>query len=217
MLNDMRKFRDAGLMKGGASMFKTGGIGAKVGAGLLCAAAVALLSGAPTSAQVKEMSEKSVQLLMQYAWALTPPKFTAPDGKTIEVDKSKPKDVIVSVDVAREVIKVARLSAYAQLCELIEEQRANYQTMMRREVAKSKWTDQQLLYISQLHLFTVMTLTGKVQIVQKEGEKQVVVQESKAAKDGSCNDTERQRVKAQITTYINAAAGPSKTAQPVKK
>ena len=197
-------------------MFRTGGIGAKVGAGLACAAAVALLSGTPTSAQVKEMSEKSVQLLMQYAWALTPPKFTSPDGKTINVDKSKPKDVIVSVDVAREVIKVARLSAYAQLCELIEEQRANYQTMMRREVAKSKWTDQQLLYISQLHLFTVMTLTGKIQIVQKEGEKQVVVQESKAAKDSSCNDTERQRVKAQITTYINAAAGPSKTAQPVK-
>jgi hypothetical protein len=193
-----------------------GGIGAKAGAGLACAAAVALLSGAPTSAQVKEMSEKSVQLLMQYAWALTPPKFTSPDGKTINVDKSKPKDVIVSVDVAREVIKVARLSAYAQLCELIEEQRANYQTMMRREVAKSKWTDQQLLYISQLHLFTVMTLTGKIQIVQTEGEKKVVVQESKPAKDSSCNDTERQRVKAQIITYINAAAGPSKTAQPVK-
>lgn len=203
-------------MKEGSSMLRMGGIGAKLGAGLACAAAVALLSGAPTSAQVKEMSEKSVQLLMQYAWALTPPKFTSPDGKTINVDKTKPKDVIVSVDVAREVIKVARLSAYAQLCELIEEQRANYQTMMRREMAKSKWTDQQLLYISQLHLFTVMTLTGKVQIVQKEGEKQVVVQESKAAKDSSCNDTERQRVKAQITTYINAAAGPSKTAQPVK-
>jgi hypothetical protein len=191
-----------------------GGIGAGVGAGLACAAAVALLSVEPTSAQGKELSEKSVQLLMKYAWALTPPKFTAPDGKIIEVDKSKPKDVIVSVDVAREVIKVARLSAYAQLCELIEEQRANYQTMMRREVAKSKWTDQQLLYISQLHLFTVMALTGKVQIVQKEGEKQVVAQEGKEAKGASCNDTERQRVKAQITTYINAAAGgPSKTTQ----
>jgi hypothetical protein len=216
MLNDMRKFREAGLMKGGWSMFRMGGIGAKVGAGLVYAAAAALLSVAPTSAQVKELSEKSVQLLMQYAWALTPPKFTSPDGKTIEVDKSKPKEVMVSVDVARDVIRVARLSAYAQLCELIEEQRANYQTMMRREVAKSKWTDQQLLYISQLHLFTVMTLTGKIQIVQKEGDKQVVVQQSKAAKNTSCNDTERQRVKAQITAYINAPAGPSKTAQPVK-
>lgn len=203
-------------MKGGWSMFN---VGARTGSGLVFAAAFVLLSGGSTLAQSKELSEKSVQLLMQYAWALTPPKFTAPDGKTIEVDKNKPKDVIVSLDVGREVIKVARLSAYAQLCELAEEQRANYQTLMRREMAKSKWSDQQLLYISQLHLFTVMTLTGKVSIVQKEGDKQVVVQEDKAPKTESCNDTERQRVKAQIATYINAAPAappPSKTAEPVK-
>lgn len=196
-------------------MFK---MGAKAYAGLACAATIALLSGGSTLAQGKQLSDRSVQLLMQYAWALTPPKFTSPDGKTIEVDKSKPKEVMVSLEVAREVIKVARLSAYAQLCQLPEEQRANYQTLMRREVAKSKWTDQQLLYISQLHLFTVMTLTGKVQIVQKEGDKQVVVHESKAPKATSCNDSERQSVKAQIVSYINAApaAAPSKTAQPVK-
>jgi hypothetical protein len=200
--------------------------GARVGAGLACAAALALLFGGSVVAQGKELSEKSVQLLMQYAWALTPPKFTSPDGKTILVDKSKPKAVIAPLDVAREVIKVARLSAYAQLCELPEEQRANYQTLMRREEAKSMWTDQQLLYISQLHLFTVMTLTGKVQIVEKEGDKQVVVQESKAAKTESCTDTERKRVKAQITSYIEAAPTPAaksaaptpppKTAEPAK-
>jgi hypothetical protein len=86
---------------------------------------------------------------------------------------------IVPLDVAREVIRVARLSAYAQLCELPEEQRANFQTFMRREEAKSKWTDQQMLFINQLHLFTVMTLTGKVALVEKDGDKQVVVQESR--------------------------------------
>ena len=205
------KAHGADLTKGGSKMFQ---VGARIGAGLLCAAAFALLAGGQGSAQGKDLSEKSIQLLMQYAWALTPPKFTAPDGKTIEVDKSKPKDVMVSVDVAREVIKVARLSAYAQLCELGEEQRANYQTLMRREIAKSKWTDQQLLYISQLHLFTVMTLTGKVQVVQDEGSKKVVVQEGKAPKAGSCNDAERNNVKAQIATYINA--GPAPAGAPVK-
>jgi hypothetical protein len=212
------KQHGAGLTKGGWKMFN---VCARVGAGLVCAAAIALLSAGPGSAQSKDLSDKSVQLLMQYAWALTPPKFTSPDGKTIEVDKSKPKDVIVSLDVAREVIKVARLSAYAQQCELLEEQRANYQTLMRREIAKSKWTDQQLLYISQLHLFTVMTLTGKVQVVQNEGDKKVVVQESKAAKTESCDASQRDRVKAQIATYINAAAAPAsaaakKTAEPAK-
>jgi hypothetical protein len=188
-----------------------------VGASILLATAVAAAGSAPVQAQNKELSDKSVQLLMQYAWALTPPKFTAPDGKIIEVDKTKPKDVIVSIDVARDVVRVARLTAYAQLCELAEEQRANYQTLMRREEAKSTWTDQQLLYISQLHLFTVMTLTGKVQIVEKEGNKQVVVKETKSSKAESCTDTERQRVKTQIVAYINAAPAPAaKSAEPVK-
>jgi len=186
------------------------GKGARTGVGVACTAVFALLlSSGSGIAQSKELSEKSVQLLMQYAWALTPAKFTSPDGKTILVDKSKPKDVIVSLDVAREVIKVARLSAYAQLCDLAEDQRANYQTLMRREEAKSAWSDQQLLYISQLHLFTVMTLTGKVQITEKEGDKQVVVQESKPQRAESCTDTERQRVKAQIAGYINSAPPPA--------
>lgn len=204
----------AGLTKMGWSL-----IGRYAGGslGLALAATVVMLGGAPVKAQGKELSEKSVALLMQYAWALTPPKFTSPDGKTIEVDKSKPKEVIVPLDTAREVIRVARLTAYAQLCELPEEQRANYQTLMKREEAKAAWTPQQLLYINQLHLFTVMTLTGKVAIMEKEGEKQVVVQDQKAAKTASCTDTERDRVKAQITAYIGSAPPPAaKTAEPAK-
>lgn len=206
-------------MGAGLSKRRWGAIGrhAGTGAGLVLAVVLAVTGAAPVLAQNKELSDKSVQLLMQYAWALTPPKFTAPDGKTIEIDKTKPNAVIVPIGVAREVVRVARLTAYAQLCELIEEQRANYQTLMRREEAKSTWSDQQLLYISQLHLFTVMTLTGKVQIVEKEGDKQVSVKESKGAKAESCTDTERQRVKTQIVAYINAApAPPAKTAEPVK-
>ncbi len=205
----------AGLSKRGWG--KIGRCGT-VAAGLALAVLLAAAGSGSALAQNKELSEKSVQLLMQYAWALTPPKFTAPDGKTIEVDKTKPKDVIVAVDVAREVIRVARLTAYAQVCELIEEQRANYQTLMRREEAKATWTDQQLLYISQLHLFTVMTLTGKVQIVEKEGDKQVVVRDAKGgSKAESCTETERQRIKTQIVAYINSAPPPAaKTAEPVK-
>ena len=168
-------------------------------------------------AQNKELSDKSINLLMQYAWSLTPQKFTTPDGKTIVVDKSKPKEVIVSVEAAREIVRVARLSAYAQLCDLVEEQRANYQTLMRREEAKGSWSEQQLLYINALHLFTVMTLTGKVQIVEKEGDKQVSVSEGKAFKAESCTQTERDRVKTQIIAYINSGPTPAaKTAEPVK-
>jgi len=186
------------------------GKGAKGGLAMLGAAV--LLAGAAnlSLAQAKDLSEKSVLALMRYAWALVPKKFTTPQGKVIQVDKSKPSESVVPIDTAREVIRVARLSAYAQLCELPEEQRANYQTLMHREAAK-KWTDQQMLYINQLHLFTVMTLTGKVQLVEKDGDKEVVVQERKPPRTESCTDTERKKVQSQIMAYVGSAA-PAKAA-----
>ena len=176
-----------------------------------------LLLGSPSAlvAQTKELSDKSVLTLMKYAWSMVPEKFTTPLGKTILVDRSKPSESIVPMETAREVIHVARLSAYAQLCELAEEQRANYQTYMRREEAKGKWTDQQMLFINQLHLFTVMTLTGKVQLVEKDGDKQVVVQEGKPIKTESCSDTEKQKIQAQIMAFVNAnPTPPAPTAAP---
>jgi hypothetical protein len=184
------------------------GKGARGGLALL--GALVVLAGAAdlSLAQAKELSEKSVMALMRYAWSLVPQKFTTPQGKVIEVDKSKPSESVVPIETAREVIRVARMSAYAQLCELPEEQRANYQTLMRREEAK-KWTDQQMLYINQLHLFTVMTLTGKVQLVEKDGDKQVVVQEGKAAKTESCTDTERKKVQSQIMAYVSSTPPPA--------
>jgi hypothetical protein len=184
------------------------GKGAKAVAMLVWAcAAVGAVTG-PAFAQNKELSDKSVMTLMRYAWTLVPEKFTTPLGKTIIVDKSKSSEATVPVDIAREVVRVARLSAYAQLCELAEEQRANFQTLMRREEAKGKWTDQQMLFINQLHLFTVMTLTGKVQLVERDGDKEVVVQEGKALKTESCTDTERKKVQDQIVAYVNSAPPP---------
>jgi hypothetical protein len=196
------------------------GKAANAGVALLCASAVVAALAGPTLAQNKELSDKSVLTLMRYAWGMVPEKFTTPLGKTIIVDKAHASESIVPLDVAREVIRVARLSAYAQLCELPEEQRANYQTLMRREEAK-KWTDQQMLFINQLHLFTVMTLTGKVQLIEKDGDKQVVVQEGKPMKTESCTDTERKKIQDQIMTYVNAAPAtpaamppPNKRAEP---
>jgi hypothetical protein len=178
-----------------------------------------LLLGFPAApvAQTKELSDKSVLTLMKYAWSMIPDKFTTPLGKTILVDRSKPSESIVPMETAREIIHVARLSAYAQLCELAEEQRSNYQTFMRREQAKGKWSDQQMLFINQLHLFTVMTLTGKVQLVEKDGDKQVVVQEGKPIKTESCSDTEKQKVQAQIMAYVNANPTPPAAPQAVNR
>lgn len=187
-------------------------MGVKAGVGALCALAVTVV-GAPAQAQGKEMSDKSVLTLMQYAWNMVPGKFTAPNGKVIEVDKSKPSSAIVPIEVAREVVRVGRMSAYASICDLNEEQVANYQTLMRREQAKSHWTDQQMLFINQLHLFTVMTMTGKVQLVEKDGDKQVVVQDAAKKKtETTCTDTERKKIQSQIMAYVGSEPPPTPTA-----
>ena len=155
--------------------------------------------------------------LMRYAWGMVPEKFTTPLGKTILVDKSHASEAIVPIEIAREVVRVARMSAYAQLCELPEEQRANYQTLMRREEAKAKWSDQQMLFINQLHLFTVMTLTGKVQLVERDGDKQVVVKEGKPVKTETCTDTERKKIQDQVMAYVNSAPPPPAAAARVQR
>ena len=77
---------------------------------------------------------------------------------------------------------------------------------MKREVDKKKWTDQQLLYISQLHLTTVMLLTGKIKLVEKDGDKEVVVDETKAPQQ-TCTDEQRGKVKDIITAYVKT--GPA--------
>jgi hypothetical protein len=212
-------------------------MGARVGArarfGLLWAAA--LLVALPAAlAQDKQLSDESVSTLMQYAWAITPGKFTTPGGKVIEVDKTKYKDIEIPIDTARDVIRVGRLSAHAQICDLPDEQAANFRTFMLREEAKGKWTDQQLLYINQLHLFTVLTLTGQVKLTEVEGEKQAPGKgpqkapekappqkapqtDSAPAKAQTCTDADRKKVSAQILAYINTPAAPAGKAAPAAK
>ena len=111
------------------------GNGAKAGIGVVLALAAWC---SPAAAQNKELSDKSVLTLMQYAWSLVPNKFTAPDGKVIEVDKSKPSEVVVPMDTAREAIKVARLSAYAQVCDLLEVSAANQRVLLHRARAAAR-------------------------------------------------------------------------------
>ena len=99
------------------------GKGAKAGAALLWAGAIMVAVASPAFAQNKELSDKSVLTLMRYAWGMVPEKFTTPLGKTIIVDKAHASESVVPIEIAREVIRVARMSAYAQLCELPEERK----------------------------------------------------------------------------------------------
>ncbi len=174
-----------------------------VGAALV-AGATALVPAA--HANEGELSDRSVQVFMDYAWSLTPQQFSKQDGTVIIVDKSKPEQAMIPISEAREVIRVGRISAHAQVCNLPEEQVLNHRSLMRREVAKEKWSDQQQLYINQLHLTTVMLLTGKIRLVEKDGDKEVVVDESSAPQQ-TCTDEQRAKVKELITAYVQS--GPA--------
>ena len=149
---------------------------------------------------------------MDYAWALTPKQFTRQDGSVILIDKTKRDEVNIPVDIARDIIKAGRLSAHAQVCDLLPEQSANHSALMRRELARDKkWSPQQLVYISQLHLTTVMLLTGKIKLVEKDdaaggdkkdGGKDVVVNDDKPAAQ-TCSEEQKKKVKELITAYVD--------------
>lgn len=194
----------AGLTRYGKTemrkMAKTGTFGA------LSAMALALVvasAGTAISADAKELSEKSVRTFMEYAWSLVPAQFTKPNGEIVQVDKKKKDDVLVPVEVAREIIRVGRVSAHAQVCNLPVDQVANYRSMMQREADKKKWSEQQMIYINQLHLTTVMLLTGKIKLVEKQGDKQVVVEERKSPVQ-TCTPEQAEQVKQVIEAYVKA-------------
>ena len=169
----------------------------------------ALLAGLAVSAAAQDISENTVKAFMNYAWSMTPAKFTKPDGKVVEIDKKEREKIEVAVDVAREIIRAGRLTAHAQLCDLAELQVLNYRSLMKREIEKKKWSEQQMIYINQLHLTTVMLLTGKIkEIVEGDsGEKRPVVEDTRAADAKSCTDEQRKKVSELITAYLKT--GPA--------
>lgn len=184
-------------------------------------AAVALVAAGAMPASAQEMNEKSVVTLMDYAWSLVPAQFSQPDGKVIITDKKKKQDSVVPLDVAREVIKVAYVSAHAQTCNLADEQSANHRTMMRREEEKKKWSPQQMLYINQLHLVTVMLLTGRMKVIDKDGDKEVSLETDKAPSQ-TCSEEEKGKIQDLVKTYVKSAnaapaAAPVAAAAPAEK
>lgn len=185
-------------------------------AGVVLAGVTALsLVGTSVPAGAQELSEHAVRSFMEYAWSLTPQQFSKPDGTVILVDKTKKAEVEVPIEVAREVIKAGRLSAHAQICDLRDDQVLNHRALMRREDAKKKWTQQNLVYISQLHLTTVMLLTGRIKLVEKEGDKEVVVDEKKGPAQ-TCSDEQRKKVKEMIAAYVAASPPPNVAAAPAQ-
>ena len=181
----------------------------KVGALVLAAAFATggLLAFQPAYAQQQaELSQKSVEKLLEYAWAITPDRFTKPNGVAVEIDRKNPKSVEVPMDTAREIIRVARISAHAQLCDLKEEHAINFRTLMGREAIKKKWTEQQMVYMNQLHMVTVMLLTGQLKVIESEIKdgKEVQVAEEDGKPRASCPPEQKAKVKEALAAYQKA-------------
>jgi hypothetical protein len=188
------------------------------GRGWACAVVLtATVAAVPANAQ--ELSEKAARTFMEYAWTLTPERFTKPNGETILIDKTKRDAVMVPLDVARDIIRAGRLSAHAQACGLAQEQGENHSSLMRRQSQSKKWTPQQMVYINQLHLTVVMLLTGRIKLVEKGNDKEVVVAQEPEKVVQTCSAEQKAKVKELITAYVNsgpalASSNPAGTTPP---
>jgi hypothetical protein len=182
--------------------------------GLVAAMALCGLATNVAAQAQGKLSDKSVNTLMDYAWQILPSKFTTPDGRVIEVDKTKRAENSVPAENGREIIRVAYSSAQAQVCELWEEQQANFDALMRRELGRKKWTEQQMLYITTLHRMTIHAVAGKLRVEEKEGELKVLLEPIKPG-EGKCTDEQKAKVKEAIVAYVNIdAAGQKGAAAP---
>ena len=167
--------------------------------------------------QSKALSDSSVRVLMTYSFSLIPNQVLGPDGKPTKVDKSDPNKFLIPGDDARRVIRAATRSAYAQVCNLPKLAEANYETMINGEKAKKTWTNEQLLMIEALHLFSVSYFTGNAKIspvgggaddkttVPKSGEGMAETAQVVAPPAPKCPPEQKQKVTNAINAYVRAA------------
>jgi hypothetical protein len=121
----------------------------------------------PESEQKGGLSDSAVRVLMTYAMSIIPDSYQGPDGKPVKIDKTDPGKFVIPVDDARRVVRAATRSAYAEACGLKDLARANFDTLMKGEEAR-KWSKDQMLLISALHMFSVSYFTGSIKITTEE-------------------------------------------------
>ncbi len=176
--------------------------------GMVLVVSASLPQAAVGAEPKKQLSSKAVKYLMSLTWAIMPDKIKGKDGKEVPIDKTKRDEAQVPLDDARRVIMVARRSAHAQICKMPKLQKANYRTMMKLEMNTKKWSRKQIVYLNQLHLFTVMWLTGNVTISEDNAKK-----DEKKKKVQICTPEQQVKVRAQIEKYLKANPLPEKMAK----
>jgi len=178
---------------------------------IVTALSLVLLTGvafAQEKTEQKQIKDKTVKTLMKYALSLMPEVYTGPDGKKIAIEKNKPNEVLIPIDDSRRIIIVGVRSANAQNCDLKIMQTLNHNAMIKYEKVFKTWSLKQKLFINQLHLFTVLYMTGNVKFNdEEEGSKKASNEPPKKPNlenKYKCSDEERQKVTENIDAYLDS-------------
>lgn len=173
-------------------------------------------AGAPKSG----LSDSAVRVMSTYALSILPDEYPTKSGEMIKLDKSDPNVYLVPIDDARRVIKVATRSAYAEVCNLPELQKANFDTLIQGERARKIWSSQQLMFFHALHTFATSYLAGNATITQAPADGSAAAN----AGDGStttitpkkleCPPGQKEKVAAAITAYVQSASAAAPAPQP---
>jgi hypothetical protein len=181
----------------------------------------AAAAATPEAQQKGGLSESAVRVLMTYAFSLIPDTQPGVDGKAVKLDKSNPNVFLIPVDDARRIIRAATRSAYANACDLPDLAKENYNTLMRAEQAKKVWSDQQLLMINALHMFSASYFSGEAKITEVPDEGATTVSKSEAPNQQAagadlvapprpqCPPEQKQKVESAIKAYVQATPAPA--------
>lgn len=164
-------------------------------------------AGAPKSG----LSDSAVRVMSTYALSILPDEYPLKSGEMIKLDKSDPNVYLIPLDDARRVIKVATRSAYAEVCDLRELEKANFDTMIQGEEARKTWSQEQLMFIHALHTFATSYLAGNATITETPADGSAAAN----AGDGStttitpkkldCPPGQKEKVAAAINAYVQSA------------
>ena len=167
---------------------------------------------ATTSESKGGLSDSAVRVMSTYALSVLPDEYPTPSGEMAKLDKSDPNKYLIPTDDARRVIKVATRSAYAEVCNLPQMEKANFDTMIQSEQARNVWSHEQMMFIHALHTFATSYFAGNAKITTSPADGTAAAN----AGDGGtttiqprkleCPPGQAEKVTAAINAYVRSAA-----------
>lgn len=154
----------------------------------------------------KSPNDRTVRVIMGWAFAAVPEKIKTKDGKEITLDRSDPNKFMIPIDDARRIIRVAMRSTNAKICGLAKLEGQNFLKMMANEKALGKWSREQIKFIQMLHISAGLVITGGFTVGEEAEREQDGKNDN--LKKYSCSEEQRLRVKARIEAYLKQPGKP---------